>query len=81
VIFASLLSCSTEDQAVDRVHRLGQTKDVEIVRFICKDSVEEKIIELQDAKRQMTTTALTRASKSREDQQADRLSDLLHLFK
>ena len=28
---------STEDQCFDRVHRLGQTKDVEIVRFTMKD--------------------------------------------
>lgn len=40
---------------MDRVHRLGQVKDVEVVRFICKDSVEEKIMELQNVKREMTT--------------------------
>ena len=28
---------STEDQCFDRIHRLGQTKDVEIVRFTMKD--------------------------------------------
>jgi len=72
---------AVEDQAVDRIHRLGQLKECEVVRFVCKDSVEEKIMELQDTKRQMTTTALTRASKSREDQQAERLQDLLNLFK
>lgn len=44
---------------MDRVHRLGQVKDVEVVRFICKDSVEEKIMELQSVKREMTTVSRT----------------------
>lgn len=30
-----------EAQAVDRVHRIGQTRDVKITRYIIKDSVEE----------------------------------------
>ncbi len=34
---------ATEDQAVDRVHRLGQEKPVEVVRFICNRTLEEKI--------------------------------------
>ena len=34
---------AAEDQAVDRVHRLGQEKDVEIVRFCVQGSVEERI--------------------------------------
>ena len=33
---------SIEDQAVDRVHRLGQTKRVTVFRLIMKDSVEER---------------------------------------
>lgn len=30
-----------EAQAVDRVHRIGQTRDVEVVRYCVKDSIEE----------------------------------------
>lgn len=48
-------SPSIEDQAVDRVHRLGQTKEVHVVRFVCRDSVEEKIMELQNSKREMAS--------------------------
>ena len=33
---------SIEDQAVDRVHRLGQTKRVTVFRLVMKDSVEER---------------------------------------
>eukprot|EP01114_Cavostelium_apophysatum_P016220 TRINITY_DN4560_c0_g1_i4.p1 TRINITY_DN4560_c0_g1~~TRINITY_DN4560_c0_g1_i4.p1 ORF type:complete len:1288 (+),score=328.28 TRINITY_DN4560_c0_g1_i4:201-3866(+) len=46
-----LLDCwwnpATEDQAIDRVHRLGQTRPVHVTRFIIKDSIEERILELQ----------------------------------
>ena len=71
---------ATEDQAIDRVHRLGQTKPVEVVRFICTNSVEEKILELQNSKREMTTTALSKHTRSREDQQQERLQELMSLF-
>lgn len=44
---------ATEDQAVDRIHRLGQKRAVEVIRYIAKGSVEGKIIELQNQKREM----------------------------
>ncbi len=42
---------AVEQQAIDRVHRIGQTKRVFAYRMICKDTVEEKILTLQDRKR------------------------------
>ena len=38
---------STEDQAIDRVHRLGQTQEVTVYRLICRDTVEERLLALQ----------------------------------
>merc|ERR1719219_1935582 len=42
---------SAEDQAVDRVYRLGQTEEVNVYRFVIRDSVELKILEIQQRKR------------------------------
>ena len=40
---------SEELQAAGRIHRLGQTKDVLITRFVFRDSVEEHIVKLHEA--------------------------------
>ncbi len=42
-----------EAQAVDRTHRIGQTQPVFAYRLIAKDTVEEKVLELQETKRQI----------------------------
>lgn len=42
---------AAEQQAIDRSHRIGQEKKVFAYRMICKDSVEEKILQLQERKR------------------------------
>ncbi|EHK45147.1 hypothetical protein TRIATDRAFT_39079, partial [Trichoderma atroviride IMI 206040] len=39
-----------EDQALARIHRIGQTKEVTTVRFIVRDSFEERVVELQQSK-------------------------------
>ncbi|KAI8373677.1 SNF2 family N-terminal domain-containing protein [Blakeslea trispora] len=39
-----------ESQAIDRVHRLGQTKAVKVTRFVMSNSVEERILEIQERK-------------------------------
>jgi len=39
-----------ELQAIQRAHRIGQTKEVKAVRFVTKDTIEEKIIALQEKK-------------------------------
>jgi len=47
-----------EAQAVDRVHRLGQTRQVKIVKFIMRDSFEGKIVKLQEQKLRLANEAL-----------------------
>lgn len=46
-----------EDQAVDRAHRIGQTRPVTVTRFTVKDSVEDRILALQAKKRKMVESA------------------------
>ncbi|KAH0498289.1 hypothetical protein TgHK011_005546 [Trichoderma gracile] len=39
-----------EDQALARIHRIGQTKEVTTIRYIVKDTFEERVVELQQSK-------------------------------
>ena len=42
---------AVEQQAIDRTHRIGQTKNIFAYRMICKDTIEDKILQLQEKKR------------------------------
>jgi superfamily II DNA or RNA helicase len=49
---------AVEAQAIDRSHRIGQTERVFAYRLICRDTVEEKILELQQKKRDLADAIL-----------------------
>ncbi|WIA37137.1 hypothetical protein OEZ86_014100 [Tetradesmus obliquus] len=48
---------AVEDQAMDRVHRLGQTRAVQVWRYVALGTIEERMLELQDAKAQLAKAA------------------------
>jgi len=46
-------SWAVEAQAIDRVHRMGQEKEVKVIRFVCRESIEEKMLRIQERKKFM----------------------------
>jgi len=48
---------SVDDQAIQRIHRIGQKSDVRVLRFVVADSVEESIMDLQERKRLLANGA------------------------
>lgn len=50
---------AVERQAIDRAHRMGQRRKVMAYRLICRETVEEKVLELQGAKRELAQALLS----------------------
>lgn len=70
-----------EDQAIDRVHRLGQTEDVLVKRYVVKDTVEDMIQTLQQRKEALAKHVLVKGQDS-DDKRSERLTldDLKSFF-
>ena len=68
---------AAEDQAADRAHRIGQQRSVLVHRLIARDTVEERILELQARKRALADVALDEAATAA----ALTRDDLLALFR
>src|SRR6476620_9297319 len=56
--FDPLWNPAVEDQATDRTHRIGQTKVVTSYKLIARDTIEEKILKLQNRKREIIKATL-----------------------
>lgn len=50
---------AVENQAIDRCYRIGQTKKVMAYRMICKDTIEEKIVSLQQKKKTVASSIIS----------------------
>jgi SWI/SNF-related matrix-associated actin-dependent regulator of chromatin subfamily A3 len=73
---------AVEQQAIDRIHRLGQTKPVQTIRFIAKGTIEENIVALQQEKMQLAKLTFNEDKRSKKESlQKQRLADLASLFK
>jgi superfamily II DNA or RNA helicase len=68
---------AVEAQAIDRVHRIGQKRAVNAYRFIAKDTVEEKILALQQTKRGISDDILGEKSSLLKNLTASDIENLL----
>lgn len=70
-----------EDQAVDRVHRLGQKKETRVFRLIMDKSIEEQTIKVQEEKRKLMQLAFSEKAGKRDQAKAGRLADIQTLLR
>lgn len=68
---------AAEQQAADRAHRIGQRNPVQVVRLVAKDSIEEKIIRLQQEKKHLAEAVLEEGVSSLSALSAEELLSLL----
>lgn len=69
-----------EEQALARIHRLGQTKKVTTTRFIMKDSIEEHVVNVQNRKKSLADLLLSQEQLSMSDVNRTRLQQLRSLL-
>ncbi|EEB90224.1 hypothetical protein MPER_11594, partial [Moniliophthora perniciosa FA553] len=71
-----------ESQAIDRVNRIGQTKPVHVYQLISENTVESRVLDIQERKKNLIKQAFSgmkRAETPRQQREA-RLQDLIQLF-
>lgn len=72
---------AAEAQAIDRVHRLGQKREVFTYRFIMEDSFEEKVLELQRKKENLAALSMTSGKLDKTEAAKRKLEEVQALFK
>ncbi len=62
ILFDPWWNPAVETQAADRAHRIGQTRKVIVYKMIVKDTIEEKMLELQERKKNLVKELITTES-------------------
>ncbi|KAL2129672.1 hypothetical protein VTI74DRAFT_7451 [Chaetomium olivicolor] len=70
-----------EDQAVDRVHRLGQTRPTTVWRLVMEGTVEERVLDIQAEKRELVNKAFQEKQGKGKKTKETRMADVLKLLK
>ncbi|KAI1460557.1 DNA repair protein rad-5 [Annulohypoxylon moriforme] len=70
-------SFAVEAQAIDRVHRMGQEDEVKVYRFIVKESVEERMLRVQDRKKFIATSLGMMSDEEKKLQRVEDIKELL----
>ncbi|KAL4904807.1 DNA repair protein rad5 [Aspergillus multicolor] len=73
-------SFAVEAQAIDRVHRMGQLRDVNVVRFIVKDSIEGRMLRVQERKMGIAGSLGLMGGGNEDDKRKERIEELKLLF-
>lgn len=55
---------AAEDQADDRTHRIGQKRNVEVIKLIVEDSIEQRVLELQEIKKDIIDKVISKDDSS-----------------
>ena len=76
-IVRNLQNVAAQNQATDRAHRIGQTRQVTVYRLIIKDTIEERILELQNTKRDLAESILEGDSTSLSSLSHEELLELI----
>ncbi|KAJ3393770.1 hypothetical protein HDU92_007515 [Lobulomyces angularis] len=70
-----------ENQAIDRAHRMGQTKDVYVERIVIQNSIEDRILELQTQKQQLSDGIMGHGEFGNQRQTRLSIDQLMRLFR
>lgn len=70
---------SAQNQATDRAYRIGQNRNVQVFKLIMKDSIEERILELQEKKKNLMDTFVEQSEGSISSMSLEEISELLKI--
>lgn len=77
ILFDTWWNPAVEQQAADRVYRFGQTKNVQVIKFITTGTIEEKMLEMQERKKALVDEVIHSGEQSLTSLRAEDIKELL----